>query len=271
MNYDYINTYMSQKGSLDFSNYSRNSRIKDCIKGHNYLKTGTTICGVMAKDAVVLAADTRATQGIIVADKNCSKLHKIADNIYCAGAGVAADLEHTTLWLANNIELARLNTKKQPRVQMCLSMLIHELFKYQGYKQCALIIGGVDYTGPHLFSVSPHGSSDSLPFCTMGSGSLNAMTVLEEGYFDGMSIEEATNLVVKAISSGITNDLGSGGNVDVVTLNKEGSNHYRTYKRVCQRTYAPTEDKLPVGTTAYLREHIEHIKKHLVVDRIDLD
>uniref|UniRef100_A0A3B0N217 Proteasome subunit beta n=1 Tax=Theileria annulata TaxID=5874 RepID=A0A3B0N217_THEAN len=271
MNYDYLKTYMSQKGGWDFSNYSRNSRIQNSISGHNYLKTGTTICGVMGRDSVVLAADTRATQGIIVADKNCSKLHKISDNIYCAGAGVAADLEHTTLWLANNIELHRLNTKKAPRVQMCISMLVHELFKYQGYKQCALILGGFDYTGPHLFSVSPHGSSDSLPFCTMGSGSLNAMTVLEQYYFDGMSVEEATELAVKAISAGITNDLGSGGNVDVVVMDKNGSKHSRTFKKVCSRTYAAPDNKLTPGTTEYLREHIEHIKKHIIVDQIDVD
>lgn len=147
------------------------------------LKTGTTICGVLVKDGVVLAADTRATEGPIVADKNCSKLHRISDSIYCAGAGVAADLEHTTLWLENNIELLRLNMKKRPKVQMCVSMLIHELFKYQGHKQCALILGGYDTLGPHLFSISPRGSSDSLPFCTMGSGSLNAMSVLEDGEF----------------------------------------------------------------------------------------
>lgn len=34
----------------------------------------------------------------------------------------------------------------------------------------ALVLGGVDFRGPHLFTVYPHGSTDSLPFCTMGSG-----------------------------------------------------------------------------------------------------
>jgi 20S proteasome subunit beta 2 len=31
-----------------------------------------------------------------VADKNCSKIHFITDNIYACGAGTAADLEHVT-------------------------------------------------------------------------------------------------------------------------------------------------------------------------------
>ena len=42
------------------------------------MKSGTTICGIQLKDAVILAADTRATEGPMVADKNCEKLHYIA-------------------------------------------------------------------------------------------------------------------------------------------------------------------------------------------------
>jgi 20S proteasome subunit beta 2 len=45
---------------------------------------------------VVLGADTRATNDTVVADKNCEKIHFIAENIYCCGAGTAADTENTT-------------------------------------------------------------------------------------------------------------------------------------------------------------------------------
>jgi 20S proteasome subunit beta 2 len=45
---------------------------------------------------VVLAADTRSTSGSTVADKNCEKIHYIAPNIYCCGAGTAADTENVT-------------------------------------------------------------------------------------------------------------------------------------------------------------------------------
>ena len=36
--------------------------------------TGTTIVGCLFKDGIVLGADTRATAGPIVADKNCEKV-----------------------------------------------------------------------------------------------------------------------------------------------------------------------------------------------------
>lgn len=45
------------------------------------VKTGTTIAGIVYKDGVILGADTRATEGNIVADKNCSKIHYLTKNI----------------------------------------------------------------------------------------------------------------------------------------------------------------------------------------------
>lgn len=44
----------------------------------------------------MLAADTRSTSGSTVADKNCEKIHYIAPNVYCCGAGTAADTENVT-------------------------------------------------------------------------------------------------------------------------------------------------------------------------------
>lgn len=39
--------------------------------------------------------------------------------------------------------------------------------RYQGYISAALVLGGVDVTGPHLYTVYPHGSTDKLPYATM--------------------------------------------------------------------------------------------------------
>lgn len=50
----------------------------------------------LPQDGVILGADTRATEGPIVADKNCEKIHYMAPNIYCCGAGTAADTEAVT-------------------------------------------------------------------------------------------------------------------------------------------------------------------------------
>ncbi len=97
------------------------------------------------------------------------------------------------------LELHRYATGRKARVITSLTMLKQHLFQYQGHVSAALVLGGVDLNGPHLFTVYPHGSTDALPFATMGSGSLNAMAMFESGYKDDMTMEEAMALVASAI------------------------------------------------------------------------
>jgi len=93
------NTYDDEAAGFSFENWHRNQHLLSQAKGNvplKAMKTGTTIAGVVYADGVVLGADTRATGGSEVADKNCEKIHYLAPNIYCCGAGTAADTEKTT-------------------------------------------------------------------------------------------------------------------------------------------------------------------------------
>ena len=51
----------------------------------------------------------------------------------------------------------------------------------------------------YAVQIFPHGSTDALPYATMGSGSLNAMAVFEAGYKDDMTRDEAVALAARAI------------------------------------------------------------------------
>lgn len=115
------------------------------------IKTGTTIVGCRYKvhymemdwislplliiatfihqDGIVLGADTRATEGPIVADKNCEKIHYLAPNMYCCGAGTAADTEFTTNLISSKLELHRMSTGREARVVTAMTMLKQMLFK----------------------------------------------------------------------------------------------------------------------------------------------
>ena len=92
-----MSAFESEAG-FSFENAKRNQEVLGSGKGlpTNYKKTGTTIVGVVCKDGVVLATDTRATGGSIVMEKTCQKLHYMAPNIWCAGAGTAADCDKVT-------------------------------------------------------------------------------------------------------------------------------------------------------------------------------
>ncbi|KAF9329724.1 Proteasome subunit beta type-7 [Podila epicladia] len=245
------------KGGFNFDNHVRNTLMEGKGLGiPKATKTGTTIVGLIYKDGLVLGADTRATAGPIVADKNCEKIHYLAPNMYCCGAGTAADTEMTTALISSQLELHRLSTGRQARVVTAMTMLKQMLFKYQGQIGAALILGGVDINGPHLYTIYPHGSTDKLPYVTMGSGSLAAMSVFESRYVANMEREDAIALVQDAIEAGIFNDLGSGSNVDVVVINSEKVEVLRNYARPNERGVKEASYKYAQGTTRVLKSSI---------------
>merc|ERR1712150_383905 len=165
-------------------------------------KTGTTIVGVVCKDCVILAADSRATVGSTVLEKDINKLHHLAPNIYSAGAGTAADCDWVNLKMEAELEMQRLNTGKESRVKAVYTRLGNDLVRYGGYIGAHLIIGGCDVTGNYLVSMSADGATLLVPFCSLGSGSVAAIGVIERYYRDGMTAEEGLQLVTNAISAG---------------------------------------------------------------------
>ncbi|KAI5612953.1 proteasome subunit beta type-7 [Silurus asotus] len=262
-----------QVGGFSFENCKRNAQLESnagklgCSLP-SARKTGTTICGVVYKDGVVLGADTRATEGMVVADKNCSKIHYISPNIYCCGAGTAADTEMTTQLISSNLELHSLSTNRLPRVTTANRMLKQMLFRYQGYIGAALVLGGVDGNGPHLYSIYPHGSTDKLPFVTMGSGSLAAMAVFEDRYRLDMEEEEAKLLVRDAIAAGIFNDLGSGSNIDLCVITKGKVDYLRPHDEANKKGIRTGNYKYKPGTTGVLKKSVTPIQLEVVEESI---
>ncbi|CEG66392.1 Proteasome subunit beta type-7 [Rhizopus azygosporus] len=265
-----INTSL-KKGGFNFDNCGRNAALEaKGAKPPKATSTGTTIVGLIYKDGVCLGADTRATEGPIVADKNCEKIHYIAPNIYCCGAGTAADTEFTTNLISSQMELHSLATGRKARVVTAMTLLKQMLYKYQGHIGAALVLGGFDVTGPQLYTVYPHGSTDSLPYVTMGSGSLAAMSVFESKWKPDMTREEAIDLVREAIEAGIFNDLGSGSNVDVCVITKDSTEYLRNHVRPNERGVKEQSYRYPRGTTAILKESITKFVTVSEGDSMDL-
>jgi len=269
-----VDEALNDHGGFSFDLYARNQRFMTQLGGESSLpkawKTGTTICGIAIKDGIVLGADTRATGGSEVMDKNCEKIHYLAPNIWCCGAGTAADTEKTTELIASNLELLRLSTGSQSRVVTALTLLKRLLHKYQGHVSAALVLGGVDVHGPHLYSIFPHGSTQRLPYVTMGSGSLAAMAVFESRYVEDLDEASGIALVRDAIRAGIFNDLGSGSNVDITVIRRGGEvSRFRTYENAAgsaedlKKQY-PRPAKLtpPPGTTFVIEESFRPHKNH---------
>ncbi|KAM9414724.1 proteasome subunit beta type-7-like [Salvelinus alpinus] len=264
-----------QSAGFSFENTRRNAVLEGNLSELGYSspkarKTGTTIAGIVFKDGVILGADTRATDDMVVADKNCMKIHYIAPNIYCCGAGVAADAEVTTQMMSSNMELHSLSTGRPPLVVTVTRQLKQMLFRYQGHIGSSLIVGGVDVTGAHLYSVYPHGSYDKLPFLTMGSGAGAAISIFEDRYRPNMELDEAKKLVRDAIAAGIFCDLGSGSNVDLCVITQAGVQYLRGYDQPVQKGKKEGQYKYKPGTTAVLTKTVTPLPLDVVDESIQL-
>jgi len=258
------------QGGFSFDNCARNARLEQMgVVTPKFRKTGTTIVGLIYEDGVILGADTRATEDTIVADKNCSKIHYIAPNIYCCGAGTAADTEMTTNMISSNLQLHRYSTGRPSRVCTANRMLKQYLYSYQGYVSAALVLGGVDCNGPHLYSIHPHGSTDKLPYVTMGSGSLAAMAVFENGYKPNMAKKDAMQLVRDAVAAGIFNDLGSGSNVDLCIITKDQKVEYlRPYDVANEKGVRQGNYRYKPGSTGVVSKSVKKIKFDVVSEAV---
>jgi 20S proteasome subunit beta 2 len=189
--------------------------------------TGTTIAGLSGPDFVVLGADTRATNGPMVADTRAAKIHALAPKIFACGAGTSADLQHLTreCYYTHKLEamqyasIGNTGQSSEVSVKAVVRWLQNSLYETRGQVGANLVVGGVYKDQAVLYAIHPHGSVDGpLQFTALGSGGLAAMGVLEQGYRPNMDLQEAVDLVKRAILAGIQNDLGSGSQVDICVL-----------------------------------------------------
>jgi proteasome beta subunit len=86
------------------------------------------------------------------------------------------------------------------------------------------IVGGMDEEGASLYVLDILGSVIPDKYAVVGSGTEIAMGVLEEGYEEGLAMEEAKDLVIRSIKSAISRDIMSGDGIDFLLITKEGIN-----------------------------------------------
>lgn len=218
-------------------------------------KTGTTIVGVKYRDGVVLLSDTRSTIDTLIENSNTIKLHKLADSIYCAGAGVAGDADHLTRLCEQRLTLFQSKYHRKPYVNTAKQYFTSLLHSYGGEIGAAFILGGVDDDGIHLIEVHSHGSSTDKEYATLGSGSLAAISILELKYRRDMIGEEAINLGTEAVEAGIMNDLYSGSNIDYVCIDKTGVVFKRGHKIVACKDVT-SRIKFPLNSIRIKKEDV---------------
>lgn len=184
---------------------------------------GTTTIGVICKDGVILASDTRVTMGTFVAHKKGKKVYRIDNHLAMTISGSVADAQRTVDILKANAQLYKLNTKRPIPINSAARLIANLLFSARLAPLIAqVLIGGIDDTGPHIFSLDPFGSLTEEKCVATGSGSPIAYGVLEDKYKENMIIKDLLSVVVRAVDSAMKRDAASGDSFDVAIIDEKG-------------------------------------------------
>lgn len=188
------------------------------------LKTGTTTVGVIAKDAVVLAADMKASLGNLSYEQEAQKIYKITDRIAVTNAGSVGDSLTIIRFLRAHAKLYETEHSKPITAKAVATLLsnilnANRLFPYMAQ----FIIGGTE-PEPILYEVTPYGDLiHRKKFATSGSGTQLALAILDSRYKKGLTKEQAIELAVRAVEASRKRDIYTGGkSISVTIITKEG-------------------------------------------------
>jgi proteasome beta subunit len=182
-------------------------------------KKGTTTLGLVCKDSVVIAAEHRATMGTMIAHKVAKKVFKIDDHLVLTTAGLVGDAQMLARYLKVESELYKLQRENTIPVKGAATLMgnILNQRKFAPF-YVQLIVGGVDASGPHVFSIDAAGGAIEDIYTTTGSGSPYVFGVLEDHYKEGMSTDQGIDLAIRALSAAIKRDAASGNGMDIAVI-----------------------------------------------------
>jgi proteasome beta subunit len=184
---------------------------------------GTTTLGVVCKDGVILASDTRVTMGFYVAHKYGKKVYKIDDHLAMTIAGTVADAQRVVDILTVNAQLYKINLGRPLPVSSAARLVANQLFSSRYVPlMTQILVGGVDDTGPHVFNLDLFGSLTEEKSVSTGSGSPIVYGILEDKYKEDMSVKELLPIVVKAVNAAMKRDSASGDSYNVAVIDGKG-------------------------------------------------
>lgn len=191
MGYDRTSTMFSPDGRLLQVEYAKKA-----------VRQGTTAIGMVCKDGVLLIADRRITEKLIVA-KSAEKVFQVDDHITAASSGFMMDGRVL-------IERAQL-LAQQHRVTNDEPMDIIELVKEiadlkQFYTQyggarpfgVSILFAGVD-DKPRLYVTDPTGIFFEYKATAIGEADAEIKNILNKEYKETITIEDGVKLAIKAL------------------------------------------------------------------------
>ncbi len=164
---------------------------------------GTTTIGIKFKDGVVLMADKKVRSNLVEA-KSIEKLFQIDKHIGCATSGLVADARVLVDYARIVAQINMITYEERISVDMLVKRVCDYKQTYTQYGGVrpfgtALLIGGVDHNGVHLFETDPSGALNSYKAGSIGLGRTQVMELFGDRFKDNMTQEAAMKLGLEGL------------------------------------------------------------------------
>ena len=190
---------------------------------NKFVLKGTTTMGVVCKDGVILASDTRVSMGFFVAHKHWKKVYKIDDHLAMTVAGTMADDQRIVDILTANAQLFKISNGRPMSVSSAARFVANLLFSNRYVPlEAEVLIAGLDDSGPHLFRLDPFGTLIEEKCVSTGAGSPVAYGVLDDKYKENGLVEELLPVIVKAIEAAMKRNSATGDNFNISIIDAKG-------------------------------------------------
>lgn len=202
--------------------HPQDNRYPDYIA--DQIKKGTTTCALTCKDGVVLAADTRASAGLFIADRHVMKIQKVDGHLAMTIAGGVADAQNLVDTMRYNANIFKLANREPMPVKSAARLCSNILFnnRYFPYYVQIIMAGYTKEEGGRIYNIDLFGSLTTEKFISTGSGSPVAYGYLESEFKEGMGVNEAYKVAMHAIAAAIRRNAGTGDSINVAIIDKDG-------------------------------------------------
>jgi len=175
------------------------------------VRRGTSAIGVKVKEGVVLAVEKRLTSSLMEIS-SVTKIYVIDEHVGAAIAGLHADARRLIDYARVQAQINRLYYEEPITIEdltRAICDLKQNYTQFSGVRPfgVALLIAGVDVTGPRLFSTHPSGAYWEWQATAIGRNEERAREYLEKNYKSNLTINQATKLAINALKTTMEEEL----------------------------------------------------------------
>lgn len=184
------------------------------------------------KDFVLVASDTRMSQGYNILSRTFSRTTQLTPNCVITSGGMVADIETLHKTLIAKVKIYERQFKKSPSVESLAQLLGNTLYGRRFFPIYAFnLLCGINAAGEGVvYGYDAIGSYDKLTYGVQGSGSELGAPILDNQFVghnylvktlptDAQSVEDTAKDIINSIAE---RDIYTGDNVEIILVTKDG-------------------------------------------------